>query len=74
MIDEYTSALKAGKKEYKERQSDEMNERREYVGDGCVYDMQGRRVATEQQVLDGTWKQRVSPGIYIINGKKISVN
>ena len=60
--------------EYKERQSDEMNELREYVGDGCVYDMQGRRVATEQQVLDGTWKQRVSPGIYIINGKKISVN
>ena len=43
------------------------------VGDGCVYDMTGRRVATEQQVLDGTWKQRVSPGIYIINGKKLLV-
>ena len=43
------------------------------VGDGCVYDMQGRRVATEQQVLDGTWKQRVAPGIYIINGKKVSI-
>ena len=60
--------------ENKEGQFEDSSERREYVGDGCVYDMQGRRVATEEQVLDGTWKQRVSPGIYIINGKKISVN
>ena len=60
--------------ENKEGQFEDTSERREYVGDGCVYDMQGRRVATEEQVLDGTWKQRVSPGIYIINGKKISVN
>lgn len=59
--------------EYKEGQSDEMNELREYVGDGCVYDMQGRRVANAEQVLDGTWKQRVAPGIYIINGKKLLV-
>ena len=43
------------------------------VGDGCVYDMQGRRVANAEQVLDGTWKQRVAPGIYIINGKKVSI-
>ena len=43
------------------------------VGDGCVYDMQGRRVANAEQVLDGTWKQRVAPGIYIINGKKLLV-
>ena len=57
-----------------EKKEEELTERREYVGDGCVYDMQGRRVATEEQVFDGTWKQRVSPGIYIINGKKISVN
>ena len=59
---------------YGHMEEEELTERREYVGDGCVYDMQGRRVATEEQVLDGTWKQRVSPGIYIINGKKISVN
>lgn len=59
---------------YGQMEEEELTERREYVGDGCVYDMQGRRVATEEQVLDGTWKQRVSPGIYIINGKKISVN
>ena len=59
---------------YGHMEEEELTERREYVGDGCVYDMQGRRIATEEQVLDGTWKQRVSPGIYIINGKKISVN
>ena len=59
---------------YGHMEEEELTERHEYVGDGCVYDMQGRRVATEEQVLDGTWKQRVSPGIYIINGKKISVN
>ena len=59
---------------YGQMEEEELTEHREYVGDGCVYDMQGRRVATEQQVLDGSWKQRVSPGIYIINGKKISVN
>ena len=55
------------------QEEEELTERREYVGDGCVYDMTGRRVATAEQVMDGTWKQRVSPGIYIINGKKISV-
>ena len=58
---------------YGQMEEEDMTERREYVGDGCVYDMQGRRVATEKQVLDGTWKQRVSPGIYIFNGKKISI-
>ncbi len=47
--------------------------RHEFVGDGCIYDLQGRRVATEQQVLDGTWRQRVSRGIYVINGKKVSI-
>ena len=41
------------------------------VGDGCVYDLQGRKVATKQQVEDDTWRQFLSPGIYIINGKKI---
>lgn len=42
----------------------------ESVGDGCVYDLQGRKVATKQQVEDGTWRQNLRPGIYIINGKK----
>ncbi|MBQ6760895.1 MAG: hypothetical protein IJP47_05665, partial [Prevotella sp.] len=38
-----------------------------------VYDMQGRQIATEEQVLDGTWHQSLAPGIYIVNGKKILV-
>lgn len=41
------------------------------VGDNRVYDLQGRCVATEEQVKDGTWKQRLRPGIYILNGRKI---
>jgi len=36
-----------------------------------VYDLQGRRVASDQMVKDGTWKQNLAPGIYIVNGKKI---
>ena len=43
------------------------------VGDGRVYDLQGRCVATEEQVQDGTWRQNLRPGIYIINGKKIKI-
>ncbi len=42
----------------------------EMVGDGCVYDLMGRKVATREQVEDGSWKQRVATGIYILNGKK----
>lgn len=42
------------------------------VGDGCIYDLMGRKVATEQQVQDGSWNTILSPGIYIINGKKFS--
>jgi len=44
---------------------------REVIGDGCVYDLMGRKVATREQVEDGSWKQRVATGIYIINGIKI---
>ena len=46
------------------------NGTREIVGDGCVYDLMGRKVATREQVEDGSWKQRVATGIYILNGKK----
>ena len=42
----------------------------ESVGDGCIYDLMGRKVATREQVEDGSWKQRVATGIYILNGKK----
>ena len=38
-----------------------------------VYDMQGRQVATEAQVSDGTWRQQLAPGMYIVNGRKVSV-
>jgi len=41
------------------------------VYDNRVYDLQGRCVATEEQVKDGTWRQNLRPGIYIINGRKI---
>lgn len=56
-----------------EEGSEELNPdgSREIVGDGCVYDLMGRKVATREQVEDGSWKQRVATGIYIINGKKI---
>jgi len=38
-----------------------------------VYDLQGRRVATGEQVADGTWRKVVKSGVYIINGKKVYV-
>lgn len=50
---------------------------REYRADtpypGGVYNLQGRCVATEEQVLDGTWRQHLAPGIYIMNGRSIIV-
>ena len=54
--------------EGREEQDGVMEQR---VGDNRVYDLQGRCVATEEQVKDGTWKQRLRPGIYILNGRKI---
>ena len=45
---------------------------REFVGDNCIYDLQGRCVATEQEVQNGTWHDRLAPGIYILNGRKFS--
>ena len=42
-------------------------------GDGRIYDLQGRCVATQQEVLDGSWINNVASGIYILNGKKIAV-
>ena len=43
------------------------------VTDGNVYDLQGRPVATAEQVADGSWRQRLQPGIYIVGGKKVVV-
>ena len=53
-----------------EQQEMNPNGTMEVVGDGCVYDLMGRKVATREQVEDGSWKQRVATGIYILNGKK----
>ena len=52
---------------------DDGNSYRTTYGDGRVYDLQGRCVATEQQVSDGTWQTLLKPGMYIVNGKKIIV-
>ena len=43
----------------------------EIVGDGCMYDLLGRKVATREQVEDGSWRYRVASGVYIVKGKKI---
>lgn len=43
------------------------------VGDGCMYDILGRKVATEAEVKNGTWYQRLQPGVYIVDGQKIFV-
>ncbi len=43
------------------------------ITDGCVYDLYGRKVATEQMVKAGVWRRNLSPGIYVIDGRKILV-
>ena len=43
------------------------------AGDNRVYDLQGRCVATEEMVKDGTWRRNLTHGIYILNGKKVYV-
>lgn len=44
--------------------------RQAVIGDGCIYDLSGRKVATEQQVQDGSWRTTLASGIYILNGRK----
>ena len=41
------------------------------TADDAVYDLRGRRVASPQQVADGSWRYRLQPGIYIHQGRKI---
>ena len=43
------------------------------IGEGRVYDLQGRCVATEQEVSDGSWLNNVASGMYIVNGKKFVI-
>ena len=51
----------------------EISDKKEQVFDGRVYNLQGRCVATEEQVKDGTWRDGLEPGIYIVNGKKLVI-
>jgi len=43
------------------------------INDGRAYDIQGRCVATEQEVSDGSWLNNVASGMYIVNGKKFVI-
>ncbi len=54
-----------------EEQPDEGQETGMARGDNRVFDLQGRVVATAEQVKDGTWKNGLKPGIYIVNGRKV---
>ena len=38
--------------------------------DICVYDLQGRMVATEQQVKEGMWRNQVPAGVYILRSAR----
>ncbi|MBE6248807.1 MAG: hypothetical protein E7106_06090 [Prevotella sp.] len=56
-----------------EEGDEEISDKTEQVFDGRVYNLQGRCVATEEQVKDGTWQDGLATGIYIINGKKLVI-
>ena len=56
-----------------EEGDEEISNKKEQVFDGRVYNLQGRCVATEEQVKDGTWRDGLEPGIYIVNGKKLVI-
>ena len=61
---------------FDEEQPDEEqpDNRQTVAGDGCVYDLLGRKVATKEEVQSGTWIHRLAPGIYIADGKKIYIH
>ena len=61
-----------GDEDPKEEEED-MTKRRDYVGDNCVYDILGRKVASAEEVKAGTWYRHLSPGVYIVNGQKVFV-
>ena len=39
-----------------------------------AYDLMGRKVATEAEIKAGTWYQRLNPGIYIVDGRKVCIH
>ena len=56
-----------------EEQPEETQPQPTRVGDGCVYDILGRKVASAEEVKAGTWYRHLSPGVYIVNGQKVFV-
>ena len=38
-----------------------------------VFDMQGRCVASAEEVADGSWRRKVAAGVYVVNGRKLVV-
>lgn len=38
-----------------------------------VYDLSGRQIRTRESVLNGTWRRNLKPGVYIVNGRKMTV-
>ena len=38
-----------------------------------VYDAMGRKIITAEEMANGQWQKQLAPGLYIINGKKVSV-
>lgn len=49
-----------------EEQQEEQDDSSQPTADECIYDLQGRCVANQQQVKDGTWRTMLKPGIYIL--------
>ncbi len=38
-----------------------------------VYDAMGRKIVSAEEMSDNQWRQRLSPGLYIVNGRKVSL-
>ena len=38
-----------------------------------VYDLSGRLLRTREAVMNGTWRRNLPPGMYIVNGRKMTV-
>lgn len=39
-----------------------------------VYDLSGRMIRTKEAVMNGTWRRNLKPGVYIVNGRKMTVS
>ena len=39
-----------------------------------VYDAMGRKIVSAEEMNDNQWRQRLSPGLYIVNGRKMHIN